>query len=124
MAVDRSDHGLAQGGEVGVCALEIGRNLLVGVSRGLMPQRLGGLRNGSALRDAGEQRHVGPRAKSFACASQDDDARFIVTVGGLHGVADFLPHPRRPGIQFVRTVKRDGGNPLRHVIEDLEVVHR
>jgi len=94
-AVDRRDNGLWHGWEIGIRRLEIGVRVRV---EGLFGGRVA---LPAVVLDALQRSHVGARAKSATGAREYDDAHGIVVGRRAHGGADFVTHPRCPGVQSV-----------------------
>ena len=89
-----------------------------------MPQRFrGALRHASGADYSGQQGYIRPCAKTLSRAGQYDDAHPFIAIRSRHGAANFSPHLPRPGVQFIRTVQSNRGDPLRNGVENFLVAH-
>jgi hypothetical protein len=80
---------------------------------------------GAAAPDAGPGHgvlDVEARAEPLAGAGEQDDAHVGVVVGLAEVPAEQLEHPHGDGVAAVRSVERDGGDVVRHLVEHLRLV--
>ena len=67
--------------------------------------------------------HVHAAAEAAAGAGEDDDAHVAVRVRALDGVEPLRQHQVVEGVQPLGPVQRDGRDAIRHVVQDVFVLH-
>lgn len=68
--------------------------------------------------------HVGAGAERAARTREHDDADIVVGTRRFHRMAHVALHDRRPRVHTIRTIERNGRDPIAHLIENMLIGHR